>query len=307
LTAAERDDGAIDVNWFRNTYEEVSPKRWIEIANAARFASTAQQARRAKMVAEVLLGKYPKKQLVEGITKRHLKENVRLLGLMPLARGARRDKDLHDRYEILQNYKKYAATLSSMTRPEAMRSVEIGMQNLASTAGFPDATRLQWALEAEATKDLAEGPVVVHTDSITVSLELDDEAQPVLNYKRGEKALKALPRAAAKDKNVEPLIARARTAKQQASRIKSSDWPKWQRDCFTNNNRQPFKQLFRELYLVTTQEKKNKDHSSRFAGHQINSSQSYALWASRGWSRDEYDNIWKAIYHEPINVHRSLV
>ena len=380
FTAQERLDGAIDVSWFRAAYDQVSAKRWIEIANAAKYASSAPQAKRAQMVADVLLGKYSKKALLEGITKRHLKENVRLLGLMPLAKGTAQQRDLKNRYEALQDYKKYASNLSSMSRPEAMRSVEIGFQNLASTAGYPDPFRLQWALEAEATKDLADGPVSVKQADITVTLTLDDQALPVLTIHRDDKKLKALPRTAAKDKKISALVERHKLAKQQAVRIKHSleelmcrcdqitgselnqladhallwpqlqrlvlvserglgfpcrkgkalrdhggsvttvrkddalrishpydllknkDWPKWQRYCFDKKIHQPFKQVFRELYPITPQEKKDKDHSNRYAGYQVNRNQAFALWGTRGWSLDESDNIWKVIYHEEINV-----
>ena len=60
--------------------------------------------------------------------------------------------------------------------------------------------------------------------------------------------------------------------------------------------------MFRELYVVTAQEKKDKTHSNRYAGQQVNPRQAYALWGRRGWSVDEDENVWKAFHHEGINV-----
>ena len=54
-----------------------------------------------------------------------------------------------ERYKVLQEYRRYARGLSSMTKPEALRSLDVGMQNLASTAGYADPLRLEWAMEAE--------------------------------------------------------------------------------------------------------------------------------------------------------------
>ena len=55
-----------------------------------------------------------------------------------------------------------------MTKGDALRAYDIGIQNLARTAGYPDPLRLQWALEAETTKDLAKGPVSVAKGNVTV-------------------------------------------------------------------------------------------------------------------------------------------
>jgi hypothetical protein len=68
----------------------------------------------------------------------------------------------------------------------------------------------------------------------------------------------------------------------------AGQWQRWQHDCFERERVQPFKQVFRELYLVTAQEKADGAVSSRYAGQQVNPSQALALWGSRGWStRDE--------------------
>jgi hypothetical protein len=60
-------------------------------------------------------------------------------------------------------------------------------------------------------------------------------------------------------------------------------WDRWQHNCFTRERVQPFKQVFRELYLVTKQEQADGNVSHRYAGQQVNPSQAMALWGSRGW------------------------
>lgn len=149
LTSEERNEGAVDVAWFHRTWESLGEKRWQQMANAAKFAANSAQANKAQFLADVLLGKKSRTELVEGIQKKFRKEYVRLLGLLPLATGAKRSKDVIERYEVLQAYKKYARGLSSLTKPSAMRAVEIGMNNLARLAGFPDPLRMEWSLEDE--------------------------------------------------------------------------------------------------------------------------------------------------------------
>ena len=210
LTAQERNEGAVDVQWFHRTWDQLGGKRWQSMADAAKFSANSAQAKKAQFLADVLLGKAKKKDLVAGIKKRNLKDNVRLLGLLPLDKGNKRDKDLMDRYEVLQAYKKYARGLSSLTKPAAFRALEIGFANLARLAGFRDPLRLEWRLEAESVKDLAKGPIAVTKDGVTVTLALDEAALPELTIQRGEKTLKSIPAAIKKKHAADPRSYRAR-------------------------------------------------------------------------------------------------
>ncbi len=193
LTQVERSEGAVDVEWFHRTWEQLGAKRWQGMADAAKFSANSAQARKAQFLADVLLGNAKKKDLVEGIKKRNLKDNVRLLGLLPLEKGAQRGKDVMDRYEVLQAYKKYARGLSGLTKPDAFRALDIGFANLARLAGYRDPLRLEWSLEAESVKDLAGGPVSVTKEGLTVTLSLDESAKPQLSVQRGDKPLKSIP------------------------------------------------------------------------------------------------------------------
>jgi Domain of unknown function (DUF4132) len=48
--------------------------------------------------------------------------------------------------------------------------------------------------------------------------------------------------------------------------------------------RQPFKQAFREIYLLTPAEERTRTHSDRFAGHTLRYGQAKALLDQRGWT-----------------------
>ena len=113
--------------------------------------------------------------------------------LAPLASGNRRNGEIAHRYQVLQEYRRYAGQLSTMTREEAQRAVDIGLNNLARTAGYPDPLRLEWALEAESVKDLAHGPVSAAKDGVTVTLALDASGRPEITVCRGDKELKSIP------------------------------------------------------------------------------------------------------------------
>jgi hypothetical protein len=61
------------------------------------------------------------------------------------------------------------------------------------------------------------------------------------------------------------------------------DWEEWQRHLFRVERVQPFKQVFRELYVPTKQEKSDGNVSHRYAGQQVNPTQAMALFGSRAW------------------------
>jgi hypothetical protein len=366
LTRAERAEGAVDVEWFRRVYEPLGSQRWQALAAASRYGSDGQGSRKACLLADVLLGKAKKSELVAGIRRRQLRESVRLLGLLPLAGGEKREQDLESRYRIIQEYRRYARRLGPMSREEAVRAGEVGLANLARTAGYPDPVRLEWALEARLVADLARGPVSASAEGVTVTLELDPQAQPQLSVRRGDRPLKNIPASVRKQPRVAALVERKADLKRQASRVRTSleaamvrgdpftgaelrtlcrhpllvpllerlvlvgegirgypvhggqaledhagkvepvkpgeslrlahphdlyaagDWDRWQHHLFGGERVQPFKQVFRELYLVTAQEKKGGAVSHRYAGQQVNPRQALALWGSRGWvAQDE--------------------
>lgn len=63
---------------------------------------------------------------------------------------------------------------------------------------------------------------------------------------------------------------------------------------------QPFKQVFRELYVLTQQERKDGAISHRHDGQQVQPSQSLALFGSRGWNTN--DGIFKVFHDAAITV-----
>lgn len=65
--------------------------------------------------------------------------------------------------------------------------------------------------------------------------------------------------------------------------LASDDWATWQHRFFVDELVQPFKQVFRELYVLTDAESSDGKKSSRYAGHQLNPSQARGIFSNRGW------------------------
>ena len=75
-------------------------------------------------------------------------------------------------------------------------------------------------------------------------------------------------------------------------------WPEWQHECFTRERIQPFKQVFRELYVLTESERDDHSRSQRYAGHQVGKSQAYALLGKRGWVGNPYEGDARRTFHD---------
>lgn len=374
LSAEQRADGLIDVAWFHRAYKALgSDKKWDAIEAAAKFLGYGQAHKKAARLADVLLGRTKKKDLVHEIRTKTLKESVRLLGLLPLPTDlAKRDAELADRYKVLKEYERYARGLSSLSKEPAMQAVRLGMENLAVTAGLADPVRLEWAVTAREVADLAKGPATVTVKSVAVSLALNALAEPEIAQTKDGKPLKSLPPDAKKNAKVAELFERKKSLSRMASNTRRSlegamcagdrfrgaelvalmdhalvrpllerlvlktpagmgypanggkalvnwagkktpvkaadgwivahpldfvdagDWHEWQAECFRAERLQPFKQVFRELYVISEAEREDGDRSRRYSGQQVNENQAKALLASRGWStREEIGKLYR--------------
>lgn len=76
-------------------------------------------------------------------------------------------------------------------------------------------------------------------------------------------------------------------------------WHDIQKYVFDNKIVQPFKQVFRELY-VKTEEEMNMEHSLRYAGNQIQPKKTLGCLKSRHWVADIEDGLQKVCYKENI-------
>lgn len=79
----------------------------------------------------------------------------------------------------------------------------------------------------------------------------------------------------------------------------SGKWSEYQQDLFTKEIKQPFKQVFREIYVKTADEK-GKDNSLRYAGHQIQPHKTVAVLKNRRWVADYEEGLQKIYYKNNI-------
>lgn len=77
-------------------------------------------------------------------------------------------------------------------------------------------------------------------------------------------------------------------------------WHEWQRECFVAERIQPFKQIFRELYVLTSVERDAGTLSPRYAGNQVNTRQALALFGRRGWIAHPAEGVRKTFHDENL-------
>ncbi|MDE6725557.1 MAG: DUF4132 domain-containing protein, partial [Ruminiclostridium sp.] len=80
---------------------------------------------------------------------------------------------------------------------------------------------------------------------------------------------------------------------------KDGHWHEYQKYLFDNSIVQPFKQVFRELY-VKTEEETQAFRSTRYAGNQIQPAKTVACLKTRRWVADVEEGLQKVYYKENI-------
>ncbi len=81
--------------------------------------------------------------------------------------------------------------------------------------------------------------------------------------------------------------------------FKAGRWHEFQKLCFEKEIRQPFKQIFRELYIKTDDEMQQL-RSERYAGNQINPKITVGALRSRRWIADAEEGLQKVYYKENL-------
>ncbi|HET7553579.1 MAG TPA: DUF5724 domain-containing protein [Gemmatimonadaceae bacterium] len=222
LSAADLTEGAVDVAWFASVYAELGAERWKRVDTAAKYAASSGGHARAQLFARAMNGMVSRDDVIARIDGSRHKDSVRALGLVPLAEGTAREKDLLERYMRLEEFRRQARKFGSQRQQSETRAVAIGLANLARTAGYRDSQRLQWAMEQRAVADLARGPVVLERGGVALTLSVDADGVPALAIEKNGKPLKSLPAALKKDADVAELKHRLQELKRQRSRVRDS-------------------------------------------------------------------------------------
>lgn len=84
--------------------------------------------------------------------------------------------------------------------------------------------------------------------------------------------------------------------------MQEGEWAAYMHFLYEHKIVQPFKQVFREYYPLTDEERQEKTVSRRYAGHQVQPQRTIALLKGRGWTIDYEEGLQKVFYKENLIV-----
>lgn len=153
LSAEELQDGAFDIDWFREAYSLLGEKNFGLLYKAAKYISDGQKHSRARKYADAATGKVTLDELREQITAKRNKDLLMSYGLVPF--GEDQETDMLARYQFIQKYAKEARQFGAQRRASESKAAEIALVNMSVHAGFADVTRLTLRMESRLAREFA--------------------------------------------------------------------------------------------------------------------------------------------------------
>lgn len=194
LSPEELKDGAFDIHWFFEAYENVGEKNFKLLYDAAKYSSAGAAHARARKYADAALGKVKKEDLKAEIDAKRNKDLLMSIGLLPLPKQKHKmEEELLDRYQFIQKYKKESRQFGAQRRASEGRAVEIALQNLSVNAGFTDVTRLMLRMEGKLVEQSAEYFDWKPVEELELMISIDEYGKSSLKCRKGGKLLKAIP------------------------------------------------------------------------------------------------------------------
>lgn len=365
ISPEEFNDGAFDVEWFKDAYQTLGKERFEILYDCAKYLTSGANHRRAQIFADATLGKMKTEELEKDVKDKRNKDKLLAYSLVPLKKD--RESDLLKRYEFIQLFLKESKQFGAQRRESEGKVSAIALDNLARTAGYADALRLSWRMETAKMEQVAEFFVPKEVEDAQVWIEINEQGLAALICEKAGKRLASVPAKLKKDPYIVECRAVVSSLKDQQKRAKqalenamircdafsygelsdlmkhpvispllekllfvcgnrvdayegfagtdsdaalriahaydlyqSKTWLDWQKHAFDHRLVQPFKQIFRELYLPNEDELHENTLSRRYAGHQVQVRQTVALLKSRGWTVDYETGLQKVYYKENI-------
>jgi hypothetical protein len=239
--------------------------------------------------------------------KTHSQIAIKAYGLLPLLN----ERELLQRYLRLQRLDDEAEQYEGARVAKVQAAVQVGLANLAQTAGLADALELEWKMEAQ----LADADEELDDDDEDHERRLRQRFEDMMC--RGQRLaaddVRGLLRSAVVTRLLESLILQlndrtlgvfdaerfalidllgvAHTIGGAVQIVHPADLSEagvlaaWQQAITVARIEQPFKQAFRELYALTPDERKAKGAAcSRFADRMVRGDVAHRLLEARNWS-----------------------
>ncbi|MCI8667556.1 MAG: DUF4132 domain-containing protein [Dorea sp.] len=221
LSPEELSDGAFDIHWFFEAYENVGEKDFKLLYDAAKYSSGGTAHSRARKYADAALGKVELKSLMTEIDAKRNKDLLMSISLLPLSKGkTKRESELLERYQFIQKFKKESRQFGAQRRASEGRAVEIALQNLSVNAGFTDVTRLVLRMEGKLTEMSSVYFDWQSVDGLELMVSVDEWGKSSLKCRKDGRLLKSVPAKYKKNEIVQRFQEVHKKLKEQYSRTK---------------------------------------------------------------------------------------
>ncbi|RUS43326.1 DUF4132 domain-containing protein [Cohnella sp. AR92] len=383
ISPADLNDGAFDIAWFKEAYEELGEKRFNVLYQCAKYISAGANHRRSQLFADAVLGRLDPTEMKATIQAKRNRDHLLSYSLIPI--GSDRGRDVLERYEFIQQFLKESKSFGSMRSANESKAAAVALENLARNAGYSDIVRLKWEMEARKIEEIRPMLEPEAVEDMEARIAIDENGRAELEISRDGKPIKSLPSKASKHPYIVTLketigglreqYRRARvefersmeagdgfTGKELANLAgnpvlapilhklvfqcgdrlgfyengrlvgvpgissdasgaieeiaadellviahplhlyRSGEWSLYQKHLFDKRIKQPFKQVFRELYLLNADERESGASSGRYAGHQVQPKRAAALLKSRQWTVSYEEGLQKVYHKENIIV-----
>jgi len=218
LSAEELQEGAFDIDWFREAYEMLGEKNFELLYKAAKYISDGQKHSRARKYADAAAGKVTLEALQEQITAKRNKDLLMSYGLVPF--GKDREKDMLKRYQFIQNFAKEAKQFGAQRRASESKAARTALVNLSVHGGYADVTRLTLNMEGKLAEEFAPYMEWTAVEEAEICLHIDETGKSEILCRKGEKMLKSVPSRLGKNAYVLEVKDAHKKLKEQYSRAK---------------------------------------------------------------------------------------
>ena len=218
LSDEELQDGAFDIDWFRECYGLLGEKNFGSLYKAAKYICDGQKHSRARKYADAATGKVNLEALRAEIGAKRNKDLVMSYGLAPF--GPDMESDLLERYQFIQNFAKEAKQFGAQRRASETKAAQIALVNLSVHAGFADVTRLTLRMESRLAGEFMSYMQWHQTDDVELCLQISREGKSEILCRKNGKLLKSVPSRLGKDPYVTKVKDAHRKLKDQHGRAK---------------------------------------------------------------------------------------
>jgi len=188
---------------------------FVRLYDAAKYISGGANHRRSQIFADAALGKLTEAEIEVNMASKRSKEYVMAYGILA------GDDFLH-RYENLVKFRKESRQFGGQRQASEKLAVEIGIGNLARTAGFSDVNRFLWRMESAKLAELKPLFTPRTVGEISLALFIDENGRAGLQVSKNGKLLKSLPASLRKEKPVLELQTAVKSLREQQSRARKS-------------------------------------------------------------------------------------